>query len=362
MPPKSTKKSGQSSRDRELAERISKLRKLKGKTQRQFAEILNVTQAQISEWEKKGGSEQPSLERLIALGNLAPDPTDRMFFWRRAGLSDARLREDLSAEMLHLLERRKDDFFAAPLAKNIFLGAAGQLQTECDGTVAIPSMLATGTAEVFCVRVPEHRFGLQRTFRPGDYVVIERAAENPDRLVGSLIAAYLEHTPEGYELDPRSPGFDRIRQLVEQIRDTSEAHQVREKLRREQEEKLNDIEDPDAVLKSDERNNQIATDIEKSLCEPVFLFGRLVIQEAGDPARERNYRARPSRVAIELGRPGDLPIIVPLSDWELGHNPAEPKVSSRIHKQVHIVGPVIGWFEDRSQYRAEEAGTCERQV
>lgn len=52
------------------AELVVNLRRAKGMTQAQLAEILEVSRSQISEWET--GSASPSAEAWVRMGNIAP--------------------------------------------------------------------------------------------------------------------------------------------------------------------------------------------------------------------------------------------------------------------------------------------------
>jgi len=63
--------------------RVTTLRKDLGLLQTQFAELLSVTQAAVSQWET--GYKRPSRENYIRMGNLANE-TDCMWFWERGGV------------------------------------------------------------------------------------------------------------------------------------------------------------------------------------------------------------------------------------------------------------------------------------
>jgi transcriptional regulator with XRE-family HTH domain len=70
-------------RSSESADRIKGLRLSHRRTQAEFAEILGVTQPMVSAWE--GGSDEPSCEMYIKLGNLASYPGN-LWFWEQASL------------------------------------------------------------------------------------------------------------------------------------------------------------------------------------------------------------------------------------------------------------------------------------
>lgn len=349
MSPKSTKKTALV-RDTDLASRIAKLRTSKAMSQRAFAKELGVTQAQISEWEK--GTERPSLEKLIALGNLSPDPSVRMFFWRRAGVSETRLREDLAADLLQTLAKQTGVFFAAPLAKRIFVGSAGQLQLETDGTMAVPSILVSPAGTTFCMRVPESRLQFPSLYPVGDYVVIERASDDLDKLDGSPVAVYLDATPEGFELPFGSDAYRRFTEMVEQARRTSEAERIHEQNRADEEQRLNRALNPNAAAASDQHNDEVSARIVEALGKPIVLFGRLAVQYSPQSQFE-SWSTRLSRVVLELSAQGESQGILPLSEWKVGCNAIEPRILDRIRDGVRVIGPIVGWFKDRSQRSPE---------
>jgi SOS-response transcriptional repressor LexA len=68
----------------EWAHRIAKLRDSLQITQTSLAERLKVTPMSVSRWER--GTQEPSSEILILLGNMSGEP-DNWYFWRAAGLS-----------------------------------------------------------------------------------------------------------------------------------------------------------------------------------------------------------------------------------------------------------------------------------
>jgi hypothetical protein len=81
----------------------------------------------------------------------------------------------------------------------VFLGGAGELQTEIDGTLFLPSNLVSNSPSVFCMKVPVGE-RIPRFFGEGDFVVIEPAPLNLDRMVDSIVAVYFEERPPSIEL------------------------------------------------------------------------------------------------------------------------------------------------------------------
>ncbi|MGC9995272.1 MAG: helix-turn-helix transcriptional regulator [Terriglobia bacterium] len=69
----------------EYSARISALRTHLGKTQKEFALLVGVTQQAVSDWESDAGASTPSTESLLRLGALAGYP-DCLWFWEQAGM------------------------------------------------------------------------------------------------------------------------------------------------------------------------------------------------------------------------------------------------------------------------------------
>jgi len=85
------------------AKHLTRLREREGLTQTALAAILNVSPMSVSRWER--GVQEPSPGIFLQLGNIARDG-ESWFFWRKAGLSIARLKQLLkdpgTATELHL--------------------------------------------------------------------------------------------------------------------------------------------------------------------------------------------------------------------------------------------------------------------
>ena len=79
------------------ADRIAALRKDLGLLQTQFAELLGVTQAAVSQWEI--GYKQPSGASYIRMGNLANE-ADCLWFWERGGVDMKRMERWISSRKL----------------------------------------------------------------------------------------------------------------------------------------------------------------------------------------------------------------------------------------------------------------------
>ena len=79
------------------ADRIAALRKDMGLLQTQFAELLGVTQAAVSQWEI--GYKKPSGASYIRMGNLANE-ADCLWFWERGGVDMKRMERWISARKM----------------------------------------------------------------------------------------------------------------------------------------------------------------------------------------------------------------------------------------------------------------------
>ncbi len=77
--------------------RVTALRKDLRLLQTQFAELLGVTQAAVSQWET--GYKQPSSENYIRMGNLASE-ADCMWFWERGGVDVKAIERWISSRKL----------------------------------------------------------------------------------------------------------------------------------------------------------------------------------------------------------------------------------------------------------------------
>jgi DNA-binding XRE family transcriptional regulator len=73
------------SKSLEVSERIYMLRTRRGETQTQFAAMVGVSQATVSDWESKTADVTPSCESYVCMGNIAPYP-DCLWFWAQVGL------------------------------------------------------------------------------------------------------------------------------------------------------------------------------------------------------------------------------------------------------------------------------------
>jgi SOS-response transcriptional repressor LexA len=114
---------------------ICELRRRLGLSQTAFGQRLYSSAMAVSRWER--GTQEPTAESYIGLGNLAGDPLC-WFFWARAGLSN----EDLMRVMPTLKARLKAD------ANNYQIASAGggHKKSKLPQLVAIPLLEVTAAS------------------------------------------------------------------------------------------------------------------------------------------------------------------------------------------------------------------------
>lgn len=146
----------------EWAHRIAKLRDSLRITQTSLAERLKVTPMSVSRWER--GTQEPSSEILILLGNMSAEP-DNWYFWRAAGLSPKAI-NDLKSQA-----RGPQRLFpaAAPQHKpsrkslvpisllNVKVGAdstgSKQIAGEVESVLSAPRAWCPNPANTVCIHV-----------------------------------------------------------------------------------------------------------------------------------------------------------------------------------------------------------------
>lgn len=111
----------------EWATAICELRHRLGLSQTAFGQRLYSSAMAVSRWER--GTQEPSAESYIGLGNLVGDPLC-WFFWARAGLSN----EDLMRVMPTLKARLHDDAKSYTIAN----AGSGYKRSKLPELVAIP--------------------------------------------------------------------------------------------------------------------------------------------------------------------------------------------------------------------------------
>src|SRR3972149_517895 len=71
--------------------RIKTLRESLGKTQKDFARMLEVKQGTVSAWERDDPDRRPSDDMLIRIGGFCENPADTIYFWGKAGFTESAL-------------------------------------------------------------------------------------------------------------------------------------------------------------------------------------------------------------------------------------------------------------------------------
>lgn len=340
MERKSSKKSTPRAVDGNLIDAIRNLRNSFGMNQKDFArKFFGATQTQISDWER--GSESPSNEKLVMMANIAKELDDQKFFLRRAGVSEKLLKEHFPLELKASVVRPDESLaFKVPIAKKVFLGSAGELQTETEGSLLLPSGLIANPTSVFCMRVPEDE-GIPSLFAPGDYVIIERLLGDLDDMVGAIVAVGIEN----YQ-NPNLPDMVRFQQIAKTAMAVSEEDQRSLQKRWRKNDSLNRKANPKAAAESDEQNEERWKKAWKDA--PLTMkFGWLKVQPAGG-AEERNipWESRVRRISLDTSQscPGYSVPCIPLGDWVIGIDPSKPNVAAHISFSVHFAGRIIGWF------------------
>lgn len=312
-----------------------------GDNQRNFAERIGASQTQVSEWER--GTEKPSAEKLIAMGNAATTGADTLKFWRAAGIADDRLRKYLAEENTLALQGVPEGASVSiPLTRDIFIGRAGTVQVEAFGVMSVPSVLFRSDRSTFCLESGELcRSPFPSAHAEGDYLVIERGSGDLDSLEGTMVAVYLEKTPQGFELSQNASEALRMhmRKAVPPLMSEGEMKQFIERV----------ITDPRSIMCSPDLR-RIIDEIETLSERPSVIVGRLVLDFAGGE-KEKEKRGSEddqlsTRLALEFPGGGSVRS-VPLGKWEVGRNLTPLKIAERISGGTHILGRVVGWFEDR---------------
>jgi len=332
--------------DGKLLKRIEALKESLGGTQAKFAERIGASQTQVSEWLR--GTEKPSPERLIAMGNAAPLLEDGLYFWRKAGISEARLKEVLRAEESRSRVVPDPNLSRElPIVSRVFATGTGELQTEANGSLVLPSVIVGGRSAVSCMQI-EGSLGFPQPFSKGDYVVIERASGDLDALEGAMVAVFFEEAPQSYDLSASSALF------FQQAR--KEAARYGDRERKQDEEVVREYREahPEEAAAQEKAEEDHARRNKAKFEEPLVLLGRLKLEIArGVAEAHRNWKEWPSRIVLEI-RPGgssEVGDAVALTKWEIGAPLVRPEIAARllqkderISRPARIFGQVVGWL------------------
>lgn len=319
--------------DVELREKIANLRESLGLSKEEFSKKLQVHRSQLSRWE--AGTEPPSNEKLIMLGNLADRALlsidvasvsierkkairrlgkypDGHWFWERAGIdldwirksiSRIRIERDPSGDGKIVDVPRLD---MAALSQFIKLGAMNAKPLATD-LVPFPALFISDPASMICVQATD-RLADSRCF-VGDLCLVQLAAacdktiadSNFKNLIDRAIAVFDENS------------------LIVREESSAEADRL------------------DGLRNSAEpAYDEVSLNI-----EPRTFFGTLRIQSHekwdGEPERLRN--GAPWRLVLNSGDTSSG-----LTPWSTLDFPSDGSWRCQLKPGVHILGSVIGWL------------------
>ena len=314
----------------ELKRRIRALRASLDLSQKEFSEKLKVARPQVSRWEK--GTEGPSNEKLIALGNIAPLSVG-LWFWRRAGLDTQRVEEAVLQELARLPDE-------TTLAKTVRIprldGAALLLQigggekgpaVDASDSIPLPALFVPDQTSTVCIQVPEWAKG--PLLFAGDLALVRRTPAPLPNLLDHLVAVLFEvrhniqlPTAKAARSYARGPSLS-----------PKELEAQRDELERWEE--------------SDRATNPYLAEA----TAPGVLFGILRVGSDGkwDKKLQTLGIEHPWRLFLECGDSWE-----PLTRWSGEAFPSERSSAPELMDGVHIEGPVITWIS-ASNETSEEA-------
>ena len=162
-----------SSQGAPISSRIKDLRKLLGWNQTKLAEACDVTQAQVSRWEK--GLDKPSAGALYAISRLAPDGEQE--YWKD------------SMGVAFAVKALDSDLREVPVL--VDAAAAGTPRAiderQVDYTMALPRRLLRSGGNVQAV--PVEGDSMSPILENGYLAFIDVAVREPAKLVGKMVAA-----------------------------------------------------------------------------------------------------------------------------------------------------------------------------
>jgi transcriptional regulator with XRE-family HTH domain len=178
--------------DHVLASKIKELRVGLGLLQAQFAQRLNVSPTQISEWEK-GTKERPSVEKLLEMASISLSDESREWFWRKAGID----LEVIKAHFRDEIQRRTDrwesgQFLRIPMVRELRIGTNGELLGTEEGILELPTREIPNPASIICLMGSNQPPWI---LRDGSRILVDRSVTALPRLFGSMVAVYFEKFP-----------------------------------------------------------------------------------------------------------------------------------------------------------------------
>lgn len=218
----------------EWSKRVKSLRESLELSQSELGQKLGVSAMSLSRWER--GTVEPPEGIYIRLGNLA-DKSLRLYFWKRAGLTIADIRQALPDEISRLSQSRTvplqiahagiksakeiSDFVVVPLLP-VFAGTPGeQGDTDIDLDEIPPEELLPASKQwcphpeaTVCLRVKGNSMS---PLILDDYIIaVDTSEVRHEKLLGSIVVA--QHIKKGL-LVSRLIRFDHTDALVSDHRE-----------------------------------------------------------------------------------------------------------------------------------------------
>jgi transcriptional regulator with XRE-family HTH domain len=327
----------------ELGKKIKGLRdSLGASTQEAFAAQLGVKRSQVSAWEH--GKEEPSKEKLIALGNLSEYPL-QLWFWERAGVATQKLQDHVRRQMI---QKRNDPALANVTSIRrmdvvaLLRSAAGEDEESETGSpdlVPFPSLFISKPASTICIQAPDRPAGTPDL--AGNLVLVELARKGRDERAreGAPFAAYglpldrlaavlFEKVPDHPELSPEaSRRLPPARLFTARDRKENELNRSRDPLRR---------------AETDRQNEELWQRVHAEATMPGVLFGTPKIQSVESWDGDFNHFKKgglPWRLVLHCGA-----LYYGLTDWSTDEFPWNGTLIERIKSEIHVLGVVIGWL------------------
>jgi transcriptional regulator with XRE-family HTH domain len=352
----------------ELAKKIKRLREILRCSQEGFSELLHVSRPQVSRWEK--GTEVPSNEKLIALGNVAhkalqearnvPDAAQQLlsleellertqaleklaehpdsdWFWELAGMNLGAVRESIWQTMAQQSPAARGAVANIPrldipsLRRFVKRGAVDPKRFAA-GFIPFPALFAPEGAAVICVQATDRLAG--SPLFAGDLSLVRLAQQEGDAcgcdklpslgfesLFNCLVAVFCESMPIQRELSPDAARWlSRNQRLV----GPTVEHDLKE---------LRSRTTPESEKRADKyRANATAAGV---------LFGTLRVQshENWDGDLSRLEGDNPWRLVLDCGATWSG-----LTLWSTQEFPWDGSLRHRLNAGVHVLGAVIGWL------------------
>lgn len=312
-----------------LANRIKQLRNSLGLLQAQFAEKLNVSPTQISEWEK-GTKERPSVEKLLDMASMALTEEAREWFWRKAGVDLESIKAHFRAKIRRQTNQwEAGQYLRIPIIRELKVGANGELMGIEEAVLDLPVEELSNPASLICLKCVNRA---PWVMRDGCRVIVDRSITSPQTLLGQMTAVFFERFPllRDNLLRSRSPvsrfDFDMVfEEFLEKI-------------------------DPGGFWSDDPERRRRRELIREEAKQPGFLVGRLDVEGVDRPSLHKTEPdVGPWRLVLTLHAPlTHIDEVIPLSKWETTNPPGlDPSIplAPLIPKSVRIIGKVVmDWF------------------